>query len=314
MNINKLFPTGGTTGSSSHRLDIDSIFKNTPLNNEPNLTFTSQKIIEKRERRQKEKQLIYKQMLQYCHRRIEESDDDLATDMIFSIVPVIPECKEYDPLECLQYVSTNLRNDNFDTIILSDTSMFITWKDIEHKINNSNNSNNNKSNNHSNAIHNVAHNVTHNEKHIETTNEIHKQIENNDHNEKHENNDHNEKHEKNEKKDDDDKNKKHVKEVIIDFSHHEESNKGSYGNHNKYSKSNHYSHHNNHNNQYNKKYDNDIDRQLITGPPMAVLDDNDSYDNDHHYGHNAHKFHNYNHNGHKYYNNYNNKYNSYRKY
>ena len=37
-------------------------------------------------------------------------------------------------LECLKFISIKLRQENFDTIIISSTKMFITWKYIELKL------------------------------------------------------------------------------------------------------------------------------------------------------------------------------------
>ena len=75
----------------------------------------------------------FNEMLRYCYQRIEETNDNNDTDLIFTVIENIPDCKEYDPKECLEYISFKLRTQDLDTKILSNTSIFITWKYIELK-------------------------------------------------------------------------------------------------------------------------------------------------------------------------------------
>lgn len=134
MCVDNLFPTeGNKSGGKSNRLDIETIFVNTPLNNEPKITFTSSVLLERIKKRRKRKLNYYKQMLKYCHERIENADEDQGTDIMFTIVENIPEFKDFNPRECLEYISIKLREDYFDTTILTDATMFITWKYLELK-------------------------------------------------------------------------------------------------------------------------------------------------------------------------------------
>ena len=118
---------------SGKELNINSILINTPLNKEPNISFTSDILLARIKKRRAEKLICYKQMLKYCYDTIDKSDSDQVTDIIFTVVESVAECKDYDPLECLEYISEKLRNEHFDTTILSNTSIFITWKYLELK-------------------------------------------------------------------------------------------------------------------------------------------------------------------------------------
>ena len=134
MSVDKLFPSEeNKSGTRGNKLDVDTIFVNTPLNNEPKITFTSNVLLERIKKRRKKKLNYYKQMLKYCHERIESSDNDQGTDVVFTIVENIPEFKDFSPRECLEYISIKLREEFFDTTILTDTTMFITWKYLELK-------------------------------------------------------------------------------------------------------------------------------------------------------------------------------------
>ena len=152
LSVDKLFPSDIKSGTRGKKLDVESLFSNTPLNKEPDITFSSDILLKKREIRREKKLQYYKQMLQYCYTRITDADDDLVYDIVFTIVETIPDCKEYDPLECLEYISVKLREENFDTTILSPITMFITWKFLElknkdHDISNNDKSTNDKSTN-----------------------------------------------------------------------------------------------------------------------------------------------------------------------
>lgn len=134
INIDTLFPSvNNKSGSRGKKMDIETLFSHTAINEDPIITFTSDILVNKIVKRRKEKLKYYKQMLKYCYNRINEADDDLATDILFSVIENFPECKEYNPRECLEYISVKLREECFDTAILSNTTMFITWKYIEIK-------------------------------------------------------------------------------------------------------------------------------------------------------------------------------------
>lgn len=131
--VDNLFPSDNRSGTKGRKLDVESLFSGTPLNKEPDITFTSDILIERIKKRRLEKLLCYKNMLKYCHDRITSADEDQETDIIFTIVESVPECKEYDPQECLEYISVKLREEDFDTTVLTDTTMFITWRYLELK-------------------------------------------------------------------------------------------------------------------------------------------------------------------------------------
>ena len=133
ISIDKLFPSDNISGTKGKTLDINTLYTNTPLNNDPDISFNSDILLEKRIKRRNEKLIYYKQMLKYCYKRITETDDNLGTDIVFTVIENIPECKEYLPRECLEYISVKIREEDFDTIILSATTMFITWKYLELK-------------------------------------------------------------------------------------------------------------------------------------------------------------------------------------
>ena len=134
ISVDNLFPEGKKkSGINNKKLDIDTLFKGTPLNDEPEIDFSSDKLLDKIKKRRKNKLKKFNEMLRYCYQRIEETDNNNDTDLVFSVIENIPDCKEYEPRECLEYISLKLRTQDLDTKILSNTTIFITWKYLELK-------------------------------------------------------------------------------------------------------------------------------------------------------------------------------------
>ena len=146
ISVDKLFPSDTQSGTTGKKLDVVSLFSNTPLNNEPIITFSSNIILEKRDKQRKNKLKFYRHMLKYCHDRITIAENDHGFDIIFTVIESIPECIDYNSLECLEFISIKLRDEDFDTTILTSTTMFITWKYIELKKQEKNNTPKDKNN------------------------------------------------------------------------------------------------------------------------------------------------------------------------
>lgn len=136
FSIESLFPSKNNKcvpSKKGHRLDIESLFCNTPLNDEPDISFSSDILLDKIKKRRKLKLKYFYNMLRYCYERINSADDDHITDIYFRVLESIPECKSYTSLECLEFISEKLRMQLFDTIIINNTTMFISWKYLELK-------------------------------------------------------------------------------------------------------------------------------------------------------------------------------------
>jgi hypothetical protein len=134
LRVDDLFPSNrNKSGSRGKRLDIETLFINTPLNDDPDLSFNSSVLLQRIEERRKKKLWYYMNMLRYCYDRIDQADDDQMTDILFSVIEHVPDCRRYSSIECLEYISDKLREQKFDTFIINDTTMFITWKEIELK-------------------------------------------------------------------------------------------------------------------------------------------------------------------------------------
>lgn len=131
--VDNLFPSEIQSGSRGNRFDVETLFANSPLNNEPELRFSSDLLLARINKRRNEKLKCYRQMLNYCHSKIAETDSNNGTDIVVTIVESFPECKEYNTNECLEYISNKLREEDINTFILNDNTIFITWYCLELK-------------------------------------------------------------------------------------------------------------------------------------------------------------------------------------
>ncbi len=137
--LDKLFPERTKYNTSkSHKFSIETISstinedKIEDVDNDmANLTDI---LVQRIEMRRKKKLWYYQNMLKFCHEKIIEADNDQISDIIFGVIEFIPECKNYNSFECLEYISRKLRDNKFDTFIIDHVTMFISWKYLELKL------------------------------------------------------------------------------------------------------------------------------------------------------------------------------------
>ena len=62
--------------------------------------------------------------------KINNAIDIGITDIFFTVPDAFFGYKFYTPTECLEFSQKKLRNKNFDTLIINNTTMFISWKNL----------------------------------------------------------------------------------------------------------------------------------------------------------------------------------------
>jgi hypothetical protein len=73
---------------------------------------------------------VYEEKFKECLLKINDGIDINLTDIFFTISKGYFGCKKYESLECLKYIEKKLRKKNFETLIISKTEIFISWKKI----------------------------------------------------------------------------------------------------------------------------------------------------------------------------------------
>lgn len=122
INIENLFHC--KTNNSSKMLDVKAITKNQK-------SFDTDILIETRERKRKTLLNYYIKFYNTCLKKIEIANNLGKTDLLYTVTEFIPNCIEYKPIECIKYIKNKLDNDLFDTYIIDDKTLFVTWLYIE---------------------------------------------------------------------------------------------------------------------------------------------------------------------------------------
>lgn len=134
ININNLFPTSANS-EKSKPLDIKSLFnikeREKEIQNIKKVDFSIEKLINSREKKQKQTALQYKKVFNSLLSKINMANSYELTDLIFDVPEIIFRCPDYKIEECIDYVEKKTRALHIDTYKLSKKSVFISWKNIE---------------------------------------------------------------------------------------------------------------------------------------------------------------------------------------
>lgn len=133
ITVDILFPDG-TKNRGNGKLDIDSLFKGTPQLTNKKEDFTSSDLLSSIENNRKKKLKVMIEQYNLCCKTIKSTDSDGNDYTMFTVPQSVPECSTYSSVDALEYISENLRSKFIDTLIVNDTSLFITWKDLELKL------------------------------------------------------------------------------------------------------------------------------------------------------------------------------------
>lgn len=77
---------------------------------------------------QKKTQELYENKYNECLMKINSAIDVNITDIFFQVLNAHFGYKLYNSYECLTFIQEKLRKKNFDTLIISNNKMFISWK------------------------------------------------------------------------------------------------------------------------------------------------------------------------------------------
>lgn len=134
FNIANLFPNeDGSKPYIGGRLDINTLFKKKP-EDDLTINFDSKTLLQKSQRQRQKLLKWYVKMFNVCSQKITQANTFGITDILFEVINFIPECPEYKPLECIKFIEMKLNDQHINTYIVSTTQIFITWADLENKI------------------------------------------------------------------------------------------------------------------------------------------------------------------------------------
>lgn len=109
---------------STGTLDLNTL--SAPSKKEHNV----KSIIEENNRKNKIKYEYMNKIYDNCWSEIERTNKLNGRDIVVKIVRNIPDCPLYNGHECLLYISSQLRKQNFNTLEIDEGTLFISWADI----------------------------------------------------------------------------------------------------------------------------------------------------------------------------------------
>lgn len=74
---------------------------------------------------------LYNKKYSECLTKISNTIDIKKTDIFFEVNQSYFGYNKYNSMECLSYIQKKLRKNKFDTLIISPTIIFITWKNTK---------------------------------------------------------------------------------------------------------------------------------------------------------------------------------------
>lgn len=130
LSINSLFGEHSDMlqTSTGGGLDIKSLFLDNGINKS---NFDYRMILKDISDRKDRRIKLYDAMKNACFTMIKQAQNNSISDIIFTVPEIVTECSEYDSKKCLSYIKYKLREQFIDSLILSHTQLFVTWKNIE---------------------------------------------------------------------------------------------------------------------------------------------------------------------------------------
>ena len=80
----------------------------------------------------------YKKHLSLCLQKIEDATKLGKTDMVYYLPQTDRDCPSYNIDECIEYIDEMLKNQKFDTLLMTTNTLFISWYYMELYMSNNN--------------------------------------------------------------------------------------------------------------------------------------------------------------------------------
>ena len=144
INICNLFPASYSGTDSHSPLDVRTLYdfnKKCSLkindDNRKPVEFNVESLINVRKEKKRMTHNKYKKITDVCLNKIKNANKINQTDIIFNVPLTVFGCNEYNTWNCLDYMEYKLRKLHMDTYVMSETTIFISWLNIENNMKNS---------------------------------------------------------------------------------------------------------------------------------------------------------------------------------
>jgi hypothetical protein len=135
LNIENLFSSkGGVKPHTNGKLDINTLFKKCEKVND-NFVFDSEILLESIKIKKQKILDCHLSIFKTCCESIISANSSGITDIIHEIPEHVPDVLDFNSKKCLVFIKNKLREQKISSTLLTNTRIFITWNDLEEKIN-----------------------------------------------------------------------------------------------------------------------------------------------------------------------------------
>ncbi len=125
INISNLFPNQDEYGE----INVHSLFSITEK--KPKKTeFNLERLANLREERKRKVLLQYEKVFNLCLNKINIANNLNKLEIIYDVPEAIYGSFDYKSIDCLFYISEKIKKMGIETIIISETSLYISWIDL----------------------------------------------------------------------------------------------------------------------------------------------------------------------------------------
>ena len=135
INISNLFPGEQDDQGQDYRpVDVHSLFN---LNKSKNkkTAFNLDRLVKLREERKMKVLLQYEKVFNLCLNKINLANNLNKLELAYDIPEAMYGSFEYNSIDCLLYITEKIKKMEIDVIILSESSLYISWVNLGTNLN-----------------------------------------------------------------------------------------------------------------------------------------------------------------------------------
>lgn len=111
LNVHTLYEIKGNKDKEKVNLNID-------------------RLINLRDERENRIIVQYEKSYNTCLTKITTANELGKTSVVFTVSETVYGYFNYNPIECIKYINSKLEEEKFDTLILNDTTIYISWLNL----------------------------------------------------------------------------------------------------------------------------------------------------------------------------------------
>jgi hypothetical protein len=127
ININNLFK-----GATEFKpLNVQTLYDVKGNKEKEKFNLNIDRLINLRDERENKVLEQYEKNYNGCLSKITMANELGKTSVVFTVPETVFGYYNYSPTECIKYTNTRLGSEKFDTLVLSDNSLYISWLNLK---------------------------------------------------------------------------------------------------------------------------------------------------------------------------------------